>query len=373
MVAEDLINYHFPFLIIAIIIGYQISIHFLYLYYSKKKDNLRLNKLLLAYGCLYFFIITATLIRTIYTYFITDVTLGAQFVNFSLLQVALGAISFLFCLTENGFNSLINTRITKIILIVAVIFSILLFFNRDANFQIIMSFIAISIAGFYVLTFHYRLLSLSSGVIKNRLILITIGNVIMVLAMMAQADEYIYYLPQELQLSSMIISVPIFVIGELMIFLGIYKFPAFLEFDWKEHILSLYIIENENFSILYQHEFEDKPDIKQYQELSESLTKGIIGIDQIVSALGTSDKQIERITQDDLILLISSGQLKPVSIVYILVVEKDMESYPYFLSEIKNKFESYFSDILFELKAIEGHEDLVFSGFDIALKKLLKL
>jgi len=114
-------------------------------------------------------------------------------------------------------------------------------------------------------------------------------------------------------------------------------------------------------------------ELQKYQELSESLTKGVIGIDQIVSSIGTSDKQVEKIVQDDLILLISSGILKPVSIVYLLVVDKDLESYPYFLSEIKKNFEFYFSEILFELEAIEGHENLVFSGFNLAIKKILKL
>ena len=72
-------------------------------------------------------------------------------------------------------------------------------------------------------------------------------------------------------------------------------------------------------------------------------------------------------------MLISSGNLKPVSIVYLLIVDKDMESYPYFLSQIKENFEFQFSDILFELKAIEGHEGIAFSGFDLVIKKILKL
>jgi len=373
MAEEVLVNFHFPFLIIAVIIGFQISVYFLYLYISKRKDNLKLNKILLAYGGLFYFLIVSVLIRTIYNYLIEDPALKAIVYQLSLVSITIAAIVFLYIMSGDGFNSLINTKISKFLLILSIIFSTIVFFNKDSNLQIILSMIALSIAAVYIVVFHYKLLTLSSGVIKNRLTLITIGNFIMVAGITLEADEFIYFLSYEAQIIIMIASVPLFVIGELMIFLGIFRFPAFLEFDWKEHIYSLYVIENENFSILYQHEFEDKREIKQYQELADSLIKGVLGIDKIVSALGTSDKQIERITQGDLILLISSGSLKPVSIVYILIVDKDMESYPYFLSEIKNKFEFYFSEVLFELESIKGHEDLVFSGFDLAVKKLLKL
>jgi len=372
MAEEILINYHLPFLVIAILIGYQISIHFLYLYYTKKKDNLRLNRILLAYGGIFFFLITTVLIRVIYNYYIEDPALESIFYQLSLITISIAALVFLYCLTEKGFNSIINTKITKSILMLAATIAIILFFIKDSNLRMILAILSLSIASIFIVIFHYKLLSLSSGVIKNRLILITIGNFIMVGGIVLEADEIIYSLPYDAQIMSMILSVPLFVIGEFMIFLAILNFPAFLEFDWKEHVLSLYIIESRSLSILYKYEFVETHEAKQYQELADSLTKGVIGIDKLVSAISSSDKQIEKIVQDDLTLLTSFRDLKPVSILYVLIVNKDMESYPFILSQITNKFEFYFKEILLNLKSIEGHENLVFSGFDLTIKNILK-
>jgi len=122
----------------------------------------------------------------------------------------------------------------------------------------LLTVIALGLAAVYIVVFHYKILSLSSGVIKSRLTLITIGNFIMVAGITLEADEFIYFLSYDAQIISMIASVPLFVIGEFMIFLGIFKFPGFLEFNWKDHLLSLYIVENQNYTTLFNYEFVDK-------------------------------------------------------------------------------------------------------------------
>jgi len=372
MVSELLINFHLPFLVIAIVIGYQLTLHFFITYYKKKKEDLSLNKVLLAYGSLYGALMTTTLIRLVNLYFLEDKFLKMIFVQISYMFVAIGALIFLYFLMEKSIDVIISNKITKLLFIIAIILSLLMLIIRAPDFQIILVLIAITLGGMYLIPFHYNLLSLSSGIIRKRLILISIGNIIMVIGMILEADEFLYRLPYDLQIGSMISSVPVFVFGELIVYLGVYKFPAFLEFDWKEHLISFYVINNNTLNLLYKHSFGYSLNDKVYNEITEKLSKGIIGIDSIVAYLSKSEKKVKRIVQDDLVFLISKGNIPEINTAYVLIIDRDMESFPFFLNQIKNKFEYLFRNVLLHLEVIKGNEELVFSGYTEIIEDLLK-
>lgn len=76
----NLREFYIPALIISVIIGYQISIYFLYQYNKYKNENIDLNAILLAYGILFGLTLSGFLIRVINLYWIKAFNL--QFFNF---------------------------------------------------------------------------------------------------------------------------------------------------------------------------------------------------------------------------------------------------------------------------------------------------
>ena len=93
--SEILVNFHLPFLVIALAIGYQISVYYFYLYFKFKKEKIGLNKVLLAHGLIYGFLFTSIAIRTLYTYFLVDSLMKNIAFQLSHIFAILAAFSFL--------------------------------------------------------------------------------------------------------------------------------------------------------------------------------------------------------------------------------------------------------------------------------------
>ena len=85
-------EYQMLAIIIAVIIGYQISIYFFYQYYNLKEDKLDLNKILIAYGFLYSFGLTGIVVRTIDTYYVEDPLFSNLLSDLTLIFIFLGTI-----------------------------------------------------------------------------------------------------------------------------------------------------------------------------------------------------------------------------------------------------------------------------------------
>jgi hypothetical protein len=274
---EILTDLHLPFLIIALILGYQISLYFFYLYFKERKNKLELNKILLAYGLLYGLSLSSVLLRTLNAYFIEDINIERINILMSYGLIFGAAISYLICISSKGFDVIIKTRITKFMIIVALVIIILIYIFNQNIIQLFFIFIGSFIAAIFLLIIHYRLIKISVGNIKKRILLFTIGSGIILIGVILEADEIIGFYSEELQIASMIFSAPIFLIGELIIFLGLFQFSVFLEFDWKDHLLGLYIIDRESLTLLYKHEFHDLSKQPQFREIAEKISKGIMG------------------------------------------------------------------------------------------------
>ena len=146
-----LVNFHLPFLIIALVIGFQISLYFLYLYFTEKHESLELNKILLAYGLLHGFIVIAILIRTIYTYYILNLVMKDVFFEISHIIIAGGAIVFLYVIrSSDAFNKIIDKRITTLILVSALILSALIIIFPYDIISILLIMTALGMGGLYI-------------------------------------------------------------------------------------------------------------------------------------------------------------------------------------------------------------------------------
>ena len=174
---------------------------------------------------------------------------------------------------------------------------------------------------------------------------------------------------------------PLMIVGLMVIFLGVYRFPIFLEFNWKENLIKLFIIDRKNLKQVYSYNFVEHiyeknnsiDNLIKPREMDLFFSRGIIGINDIISSITTTeDEKIEKIKQGEFVILLKSGD-EPLSfITFCLLIKKEMISINYFLKTMKNQFQNFYKNILLNLDLIEGKERKIFSKFDVIIKNILK-
>ena len=379
----NLRDFFLPPLFISLVLGYQIFIYFLYQYYKAKKEKLEFTEILLAYGLIFGLMLTGFFIRIINLYYIGENNIEIFYfltkITFLILYSAL--MLFFIIVSNKSFQKIINSIFTKILAILMIIPMITVFIFQPENLIFgLISGITLVISYSYIFYFHTRLIKISTGDIKKRLNLILLG-----LTLSAVQHFIGGYFPSEVLFKGysehlQLISAPIFVCGLIIVFLGVFRFPAFLEFGWKESLLYVFIINQRNLKIIYSFDFKeiinqrgkqiDK--LSNIDEIKQLFSSGIIGINKIISGItNTKLEFIESIRQKDILILLNRGKEPQSFIIYCLLVRKDMNSLRYFLKTIKNEFEQIYKNILFNLNDLEGKEEKIFSNFDAIMKKLI--
>ena len=164
----------------------------------------------------------------------------------------------------------------------------------------------------------------------------------------------------------------------MITFFGLYKFPIFLEFKWKENVLKLYIIDYNNFKIIYTYDFTEKEEKGKLSRESLILpedrllfSSGMKGIKDIFTSITHIEGgNLKRIEQGNFIILINKGEEALSFIMYCLLVKKEMKSVNYFHKVIKNEFEAFYRNILLNIEMIKGSEEKIFLGFDTIINKI---
>lgn len=374
-------DFYLPFIIIELIIGYQISVYFLYQYYKVKDEKIGLNKLLLAYGLLYGLGLSGVIIRTFNSYYIEDVVLYNFFLYFTHIIIALAAISFLLIISSKSFQEIIKTSISRIVSVIAIIISVLIILIQIKLIQFIFIMISIIIGSLYMVFFHLNLIKHSKGKIRKRIILIFVGESFLISTILIGAEEIVALIFQQHISIIPLISIPIILISLMIIFLGVFKFPIFLEFNWKENLTKLFIIDRQSFNLIYTFDFTELIDRKEKSKIEPLnliknklfFSRGLIGINDIISSITYSDEEkIEKIRHGEFLILLKHGEEPFSFIIYALLIEKDMNSTRYFLKTIKNQFQELYRNILLNLDGLEEDEKNIFSSFDIIIKNILK-
>jgi hypothetical protein len=380
----DLRNIYLPLLFISVVLGYQIFIYFLYQYSKANKEKLELSKILLAYGSLFGLTLTGLFIRIINLYYIEqnnpDLFILLRNITFILLYSAF--MLFFIIISSKPFYNILPSYLTKTLAVIMAIpiISVFIFQIESLSFVCI-STSALIISYIYILIFHFRTIKLSTGKIKKRLNLILFGFALCVIQHFIGG-----YIPSRVLFRRysqilQVISAPIFICGLMIIFLGVFKFPAFLEFGWKQALMQFLIINRESYRVLYSFDFkqfENESEIQKkkdpiFEESKSILSSGIIGIDDIVSKIIESDSEhIDMIKQEHFLILLNYGDKSLSSIIYSLIVNKDMKSFTYFLKTIKNEFQKTYKNILPNLNELKEVEDKLFLGFDKYIIKLIE-
>jgi hypothetical protein len=182
-----------------------------------------------------------------------------------------------------------------------------------------------------------------------------------------------------------IITETIYYIGISILFLGfiilsfsVYNFPPFYEFEWKENLINLFIINQKNLRSLYHYDFSKSIDKKEedYQAISNKkdqlFSRGILGIEIISSIItGIGDEKINKIKKGDYYLYLDYGK-SPSFITYVLVVKEDLISSHHLLKSIKYSFESFFKEILLNIDNLPGDLEKIFESFDCNMNRILQ-
>ncbi len=343
----------------ATILGVELAFYFFYRYYTIKDDRLPLNKILLSFGMFYLLLISGTFILTVKRLFISDPNLQEIFYKIGSLSILFSPISFAFFIKIKEFSEIINLKIAQYILIFSLIlFIIAIFLPSTLNFTYIF-FIGLSLP---ILIFQIRLISTAKGNIKKRLLEVFIGNIVSIVSL---------FFTLKIITDLYIIGLSLLILSFLLTSIGVYRFPAFYEFRWKENLLKLVIINQKNNACLYSHDFSKIKVDHNNKDYEKLFSGGIIGIDSIISVITNTHGFINEITHLNSLILLELSSYHSTKIIFALVVKKDLKSNRYFLKSLKEQFESFYKDILRDLDNLKGSEEQLFGSFDIIIENLM--
>ncbi|MHA1763504.1 MAG: hypothetical protein ACTSYC_07070 [Promethearchaeota archaeon] len=372
-------EFYLPLMFIAIVIGYQISGYFLYLHAKYKNEKIKFNNLLLGYGLIFGITLTGFTIRILNLYFLRIYypKIFSPLVRTTYLLLYTGIMVFYLIISSKVFNAIIRTnfiRALSFLLLIPIFCSLIMTIET-----LLYSTIAgITLVLYYsiILKFQNKLAQLTTGDIRKRL------NLIFWAIMLIFVSHFLGgYTPSNVLLSAytdllQIISVPLFIIGLLIFFLGAYKFPMFLEFDWKENIISLYVVNRVNFEILYQYHFNLVPisNHEQWEEQEKGsnilFSRGLIGMESIISFISEStNDNVDKISHQKYLILIQHAEKPFDFLIFYLFVKKELNSLRYIIKQVKEEFIKLYSPILMKIAQSKEFEQKLFSSFDNVIKQ----
>lgn len=379
----ELRAFYLPFIFISFIIGYQMSFFFLYYYYRHRERKIELNKILLYYGIFFGLSITGCLFDIINDFYITNIFIKDIFARMVYALVLIASVLILYHISSKVYKEIINPTLTKILIFMNIFPFISIFIFNPATAEFHFAIIFISIDFLFFLIFQLNLIRLSSGNIKKRLKIIFLGALIIISAII------IGFIPvSELTtlINNPIIAIPFITtlsLGLIILLLGALRFPVFLEFFWKQNLISLFIINRKTLKKLYSYNFtsytEDMDNSKKslinINESIKFISHGMIGIIEIFTAVAeTKDKKIKQIKQGGFSILLEYGEDPISNIFFVLLVKGEMDSNKYFLTTIKNQFQWMYKHVIPILEFLDGSStERIFSSFDTIMKNILKM
>lgn len=375
-----MLDFYFPFMILELLIGYQISFYFLYQYYKIKEEKIGLNKILLAFSLLFGLGVSGIVIRNYNSYYINDVLLNNFFLYFTHIIIAVAVSSFLLIISSKSFQIIININVTRAVSIYTIVISILIFVVQIKSIQFILFIISIILGYFYLIFFHLKLINRSKGKIRKRIILIFIGEVLLISNILIGIEETVVLIFLQHMPFITLISNFVILFALMTILLCVYKFPIFLEFNWDKNLIKLFIVNTQNFEIIYTFNFTEEIERKENttkkpSEIIESdyfFSRGIIGIKDIISGITNKKEEgIEKIRRGELLILLKNGDAPLSFVLYCLTVKKEMNSINYFLKTIKNEFQELYKNIILSFEDLQGLENKIFSSFDNHIKNII--
>jgi len=370
---------YLPAMIFSIILDYQLAIYFLYLYSKHRKDKIGLNRFLLAFSNLFGFGANSYLFLVIGSFYIHDSYLAEIFIRIGVVLLQGGILAVLLILLSKPFLPLINSRTVKIISVLSGISIVYLLFFYIPFIGLISNIIIGFIGGVYFLYFQTKLVKLTSGTVHSRLIITLIGELIFLIGIFLGSG--LLNIPTLFDLRHVLYLIGSYVvnIGLIVILYGTFKFPGVLEFNWKNNLIKLYVIDAKNFFELYSYDFSkirnlaSGPDSHNINEEKNPINSiGVAGISDVFDEITkTYHNRVKTIKYGDFSILLEYGEDLKSQFLFVLFVKKNMTSLQVFLKKVKTHFLTSYKGSLANYDIVDKFRETIFSGFDLILQKIL--
>ncbi|MBY9003233.1 MAG: hypothetical protein KGD73_04625 [Candidatus Lokiarchaeota archaeon] len=359
--------------LVPVIMGIQLTIYFYYQYKKLEDEELPLNKVLLAFGSFILFIVFGPLFIQIARNFIVDEKIYEIIYRFGWALAFFSSIAFSSFIVREDFSLIINIKFAKILAIlnfIPILCVIILPSLRSPIF--IGSILFVVLNGLYIIRFQVILVQKSVGKIRRKIKFFLIGTIISLFALVFATIVGLQILPPIINELVYFIGIFDLLIGFIIMYLAVYNFPPFYEFEWRENLFKLFIINHQNYKTLYSLDLnQDSHFISE--DIDRVFSKGISGIEKIIALITNSKtEKINKIQQDEYLILFEYG-LNPSSLIYIFIIKEDLFSSIHLLRSVRMHFESFFKEILLNLDDIDEIQKQLFLSFnkmmDIILQK----
>ncbi len=370
---------YLPAMIFSIILDFQLAIYFLYLYYKHRKDQIGLNKFLLAFSNLFGIGATSYLFLVIGSFYLNEGYLTELFIRIGVALLQGGILAVLLNMLSKPFHTLINLRVVKIISVFSGVSIIYLLFFYVKPIGLMPSILIGFIGGAYFLYFQTKLVKLTSGTVHSRLFITLIGENIFLIGMFF--GSVLPNMPISLDLSAIFYLIGSYVvnIGLMVIFYGTFKFPGVLEFNWKNNLLKLYVIDSRNLFELYSYDFNKiknlagEPESQFHNEVKNSINSiGVVGISDVFDEITkTYQNRVKTIKYGKFNILLEYEEDPYSQFLFVLFVDKNMKSLQLFLKKVKNQFLISYKSLLANYDMVDRFRGTIFSNFDLVLQKIL--
>jgi len=365
--------------LIPVTMGIQLAFYFFHQYRKIQDVHLPLNRVLLAFGSFILFIVIGPLFIQIARNFIKN---GFIYEIISRIGWSLAFVSTIMVsvfIIKKEFSMIINLKTAKILMILNLISVIVVFLipsTRSPILTVCIFFVVLN--GLYIIRFQLILINRSIGNIKKKFILFFIGAMISFIALIFAILVGLRSLPPIINEIIYFTGVGVLFIGFIIMYFSIYNFPPFYEFEWRENLFKLYIINQRDYSLLYHYNFiqEFEKNQETYQNLSNNrdliFSRGIIGIESIITIItGIKNEKINKIKHGDYHIFLEYGA-NPSNITYVLVVKKDLISAHHLLKIIRTQFEVFYKEILLNLDNLKQEQKQLFESFEIIINRILQ-
>jgi len=367
----------------AVVIGIQLSFYFFYQYYKIQDVYLRLNRILLSYGSFTLLIVSGALFLNISRIFVADPMANAILNKIGWVCALFSPIGFLYFIVLKEFSKIMNLKIVKILMILSLIPIFVVIIVPSTSSPLFIASLSFTLLGaYYLFSFQIRLIKQSVGTIKIKFIQFFFGELISLSSLFFAVQVGLGILPPGITELVYFIGVGILLTGFIIMFFSAYEFPPFYEFEWKENLLKLFIINQKDNNCLYYCNLSEAVKQKISTDKIESLPSlsygdrlfsgGIAGIEDIISAItDTKGEKINKIRQEDSIILLEYGTT-PSNITYAMLVEKDLASHQHLLKLLKRQFEIYYKEVLLNLDNFKENQEQLFRSFDLIINDILE-
>jgi hypothetical protein len=360
--------------LVPVIMGIQLSIFFYIQYKKLKNEGLPLNIILLAFGSFLFFIVIGPLFIQIARNFILDKIIYEIVYRIGWVFSLFSTIAFSIFIIHKEFSLVINLKVAKTLLIFNFIPLLCVLILPSVLSPIFIGSIFFSVLnGLYIIRFQLILIQKSIGGIRRKIKFFFIGALVSLTALVFATIVGLRVLTSIINEIVYFIGVLNLMVGFFIIYLSVYNFPPFYEFEWRENLIKLLIINPKNYETLYLMDLVQKHQDHRYAEDANRIfSKGVSGIEKVITLItNTKTERINKIQQDDFLIIFEYANA-PVALIYILIVKKDLTSSKHLLKIIQTRFELLYKEILLNLESIKGDQKEIFFGFNDIMKVILE-